>query len=269
MATNSKVVDRYADILDQMSVAARRALLEMWDALPNISIARADDWYDIAQPTVGQLAQAALDVTVSMAEQLGLTGTPSDLIVPDASARLYEPFDRIAHLVKQGKVGGIGASARSVAEELAHDTVYRTARQTVASIASDQNTRWVRRATGSSCSWCLTMTQYDYRTAEKASFGHPKCDCIPVPAELIGDHNTNIIAARGLDPSALNEKKYDDQHRRQLKQSAATADRRRRQAADELKTETNPGRITRLERRANDWQVRGDRARERIANLGE
>ena len=239
--------ERYADVLARLAAAAQAVLLRLWDGKPGVPLAA--NWDEAARPLIEQIADAAVQAAVVLGAQFGATAAPSDLIVADAGARVLDPFDRIAALVKRGEFTGLDESARSVVEALAHDTVYRTARQAVASVAGEVDTAWVRRATAKSCDWCLSMTQYTYRSAESASFGHDRCDCVPMPHDWIGDHNDRIIADRGLTADGLEAQRTAADHRRKLRRSAAIAEKRAAETPE----------------RAADWTVRAERARERLA----
>lgn len=256
---------RWQSRLTRMADGNTRLLLALWDGLSGYSWADADSWHAEARPIVAGTAEAALAETEAYATAtVGPTSTPSPLIVADATARLYDPFDLIGHMILQGasELAAIN-SGRTAARALARDTVWRTARQGIAEMVTGV-TGWVRRLDGDACDWCVSLSGVEWPSASAATFGHDNCGCLPVPASAIGNHNATLAAARGITtPADYSRLKQVNSLRRQER----TATRRSRLAAEELLTETDPARRERLSIREQEWETRAERAAERLRLL--
>lgn len=255
-----RVTAAYAKQVESVATETRRRLLAIWDSLAPWEPADIDKFHDIAKPLVQAAAQAGVDMTTVYAETLfpGLGGQASELIAGDAAARLYDPADRIGRLVANGtSFEEAAAAARQVVDDIGHDSVYRSARQSMAEVAPPR-VRWQRRATAKTCKWCLSLAAKTFDSAAQATFGHSHCDCLPVPAEATAAHNRALIDAAGGDLAVKNYKQAG-----QLKSQERNARRRSEQARTELLTETDPARRERLSTREQEWETRAERAAER------
>lgn len=251
----------------QVAAAAtetRRRLLAIWDQLAPWGDAELDEFHRIARPIVAAAAQVGVDLSTVYAETAleATARTASPLIVEDAASRLYDPLDRIGRLIANGATfEEATAAARQVVDDLGHDTVYRSARQSMGEVGPIGRT-WQRRVTGESCKWCLSLASATFYTAESATFGHSHCDCLPVPTEATAAHNQAIIDAAGGD---LEVRKYRPAGK--LRKSERNARRRQEQARLEQLTETDPVRRERLSIREQEWETRAERAAEQLRFL--
>jgi len=257
------VTDAYARQVDNLAAETRRRLLSIWDALAPWGDAELDRFHDIARPLVEAAAQAGVDLTTVYVDNIsGAAGTASPLIPADAAARLYDPSDRIGKLIANGMEHTDAVrAARTVVDNLGHDTAYRAARQSMAEVAPP-HTKWRRRVTGKSCQWCLSLAGAEFYSAADATFGHDRCDCLACPSEAVATSNQQIIDAAGGDKAV---KKYKQAN--QLKRSERTARKRQEQAKADQLTEPDPDRRERLSIREQEWETRAERAAERLALL--
>jgi len=182
----------YAKQVEGLATETRRRLLAIWDSLAPWGDAELDEFHRIAKPLVEAAAQVGIDITATYLEAAypGEAGTPSKLIPADASARLFDPSDRIGRLMANGATfEEATAAARQVVDDLGHDTAFRSAREAMADAAPPGKT-WQRRVTGSSCKWCLSLAGAKFYSAASATFGHSRC--------VVGSTVTHATATRSL-----------------------------------------------------------------------
>lgn len=262
--TSVRVADQYVATLAKMSRRSSTGLLRIWDTLTTYTETDADRFHTQALPLVEATALAALKATEAYASTLGEPAPVSPLIVPDALARLYDPFDRIGSMIANGRsVADAVASGRTMAGSLGTDTVYRTSRQAIAE--SVKATEWQRRVSAGSCDWCMKLSRVVWPTAEAAAFGHTKCDCVPLPVAAVGDRNRKIYDAHEFAQTA-DEKAQHDQAK-SLRKQFDTAKARQEQARQEQLVETDPARLERLSVREQEWETRAERADEQLRIL--
>lgn len=259
--------DRYAVALARLADRTSTGVLRLWDALPGLTVADSIDFHDRATPLVRAAATASIELTSAYAATLtpAPLHAPSPLIVDEAAAHLFDPFDRYARLADDPAQAA--ASARSVASSVGHDTVYRTARQAIAeAVPAGTFPTWVRLVTGKSCPWCMNLSGVEFPTAAAATFGHANCDCVPVPAAAGNPLNDRTRRAAGWDDQAAT--RYRERHHRtNLRRQARNARRRSADARRELRTEADPARRERLSIREQEWETRAERAEERLRLL--
>lgn len=266
MSNRAAVATAYAATLENLADHAQRSLALLWASLATYDDIGADQFHATATAITTQFATAAANTTSGYL--LTITGTPPppapQLFVADAAARCFDPFDRLGRLLADGTpYQEAVTSGQAVAEALGSDSVYRTARSTMGAISEGSRVQWQRRLQGKCCPWCMKLSSVVFDSAGQATFGHANCRCLPVPADVIGDHNTAIRDAEGFDPQA--EKLYDQRHaRKRLRDSAKTATKRSEQAARDALTEPDPLRRDRLETRAQEWETRAEAASERL-----
>lgn len=256
--------ERYAVAAARLSTRTATALLRIWDTLPSLEVEDSLAWHAQAEPLVRASATASMDLTRAYASTLAPDLTdPSDLIVDEAVAHLFEPFDRYARLADDPVAAT--AAARSVASSVGHDTVYRTARQSIGDMLTGTG-RWVRLVTGKSCNWCMSLSTAEFPSAAAASFGHANCDCIPVPTDAGTALNVRTRSDAGWDDQA--SIRYRERHHRaSLRRQERTARRRSAEARREQITEADPARRERLSIREQEWETRAERAAERLRIL--
>ena len=183
--------DLFAERIDDLAAETRRRLLAIWDRLAPWDDAALDEFHRIARPLVQASAQVAVELAGTYsAAVFGEASPASPLIAQDAAARLYDPLDRITRLLGSGATTDVATTAaRSVVDDLGHDTAWRSARQAIAE-TSPPGQRWQRRVTGESCRWCLSLASAVFNTAESATFGHTRC--------VVGSTVTHATATRSL-----------------------------------------------------------------------
>lgn len=259
--------DRYAATLARLSARSSTSVTRIWDTLPGYSIEDSLAFHRQAAPVVRATATAALELTTAYAATLTDELTdPSELIIDEAIAHLFDPFDRYARLAA-GDTAQAAAGARSVASSVGHDAVYRTARHAIAEVVpAGTFTTWVRLVTGKSCNWCMNLSGVEFSTASAATFGHTKCDCVPVPTTVGAPRNAATRREAGWDDQAAT--RYRQRHHRtNLRRQASTARKRSEQARREQLTESDPIRRERLSIREQEWETRAERAEERLRLL--
>jgi hypothetical protein len=259
--------DRYTTALARISTRTSTAVLRLWDDLPDLTVADSLEFHRNATPVVRAAATASVDLTVAYAATLTTARLvdPSDLIVDEAVTHLFDPFDRYARLADDP--GQAAAGARSVASSVGRDSVYRTARHTIAeAVPAGTFPRWVRLVTGKSCRWCMNLSTVEFPSAAAATFGHTNCDCVPVPTQVGTPRNTATRDAAGWDDQAAAQYRHRH-HRASLNRQARTARRRSSEARLEQVTEADPARRERLSIREQEWETRAERAEERLRLL--
>ena len=269
MEVTPTVAGRVANLQQRIARRTSMDLLRLWDGLESWTAADADAFHAAAQPYVRNAATASIDLTESFASLIVDEPAPvRDLVVDDAAARLYDPFDRLGHQLAKGSPWPDAASAaRSVVATIGRDSVYRTGRVALAQACADSGVdRWQRRLGPNSCDWCLRLAKVTWPTAAAAAFGHDNCNCIPIPAASIGDHNDRMLAQRAeLGDFEADQVAYDQ--RRSLRRQAATARRRQLEARDERLDEPDPDRRERLSIREQEWETRAEMAEDRLRLL--
>lgn len=265
---NPVLTAAYAGTLDRLADRTERGLLVLFDRLPDYDPRNADRFHAQAAPLVRSSAGAAISVSRSyLANITGAQITPPPaLVVADAAARLYDPFDRLGRNLNERMPWTEAVQgARSQVAALGRGAVDRTNRQALSYMGIDMRD-WVRRLDSDPCQWCMKLSSVVFDTAAQASFGHDRCGCRPVPAAEVGDHNDRLREANNWDPEA--ERLFDTrQQRTSLRKQARNAERRSRDAAQEALTEPDPRRRDRLETRAQEWETRAEAANEQLRIL--
>lgn len=260
-----RVADAYVSTLARISGRSSTALLKIWDGLGSWTETDSDLFHTAARPIVEAAANATIKATEAYAATLGADPGPvSPLIVPDALARMYDPFDRLGSLLANGRTWDDAvAGGRKAAGSLGTDTVYRTSRQAIAEKV--EATEWQRRVSAGSCDWCMKLSQVTFPTAEAAAFGHTKCDCQPLPKTAVGDRNKQIYDNHEFAETAEERAKHDQA--KSLRKQHDNAKARQEQARQEQLTETDPARLERLSVREQEWETRAERADEQLRIL--
>jgi hypothetical protein len=264
MAAGAVLAAAYAETLALLADETTAQTLAVFDALGTYG--NGDAFHDQARPIVEAAAQATIDTTGGYLDASGFNPTtPSDLIVADAAARCYDPFDRLARNLARGMdFAEALAGARSQVEALGDDSVHRTARSAMAQMAGEGP--FIRRLSSGCCQWCMKLSAVEFRTAGDATFGHAHCRCVPVPTGEVAIHNAAIRGGEGFDARA--EHLYDQRDaRRSLRKQISTARRRSEQARIEQVTEPDPVRRERLSIREQEWETRAEAAAERLRIL--
>lgn len=258
------------DILRKLAEVSHDTILSLWDDLPTYQAKRQNEFHDAATTVLEHLAQAAYEAATEFGVMLGGTGEASDLIVADAAARTYVPFDAMAAKLKTPTgwdYSEVVAAGRDAAEAMAHDAVFRTARETVAGVAGPDFQEWGRAIGPKACTWCISMSTHVWDTAEAATFGHDRCDCVAVPVAGLGDHNSQRYEQLGTTPDQAVAKLGESSQRSKAAKAVQTARRRLNDTRSDLATETDPDRVQRLNNRERQWQTRLDRATQRLDGL--
>ena len=264
MASPAALAQAYTRTLARLADHTQRLLIVQFDGLTTYE--NGDAFHNKARPVVEAAAQATVDTTGAYLEAAGYTpGAASDLVVADAAARCYDPFDRLARNLSNGmSFTDALAGSRSQVAALGDDAVHRTARDSMAQMGP--RTDWMRHLAGGCCSWCMKLSSVVFDYAGQATFGHAHCRCVPVPTGAVADHNAKIRGAEGFDPHA--EDLFDQrQARKSLRDQAKNAQKRSKQARIEALTETDPARLERLSIREQEWETRAEAANERLRIL--
>lgn len=263
MVTATRLATTYTATLNLAADRTQAALVALFDSLGTYDETTAWEFHGNARPVVEAAATAALEQTSAYLEAQGVTAALPELLVADAAARCFDPFDRLARNLANGKTWPDAIDgARSVAASLGDDAVFRTARDGMAWMAVDMRD-WQRRLSTGCCQWCMKLSSVVFDSAGQATFGHAHCRCVPVPVDAIGDHNASVRDSAGFDAKA--EALYDQRHAiSRIKRSQRTAERNSADAAKQALTEPDPARRERLETRAQEWETRAEVAAERL-----
>lgn len=250
---------QYSRKLTALSKRSRKVVVSRWDALSTFDDAACNAFYDATAPIVRSVATASAGASSGYASLLtkGAVAAVPDLLIADKMARIDDAFDVIgARLGNGDSFAEAVSSARSFVDALGADSVFSTAREAVGVVSPDLGSGgWVRQVSGSACEWCLSLSSVVFRSADAASFGHNRCDCVPVPEGDLGDHNDKIRSAKGWDDNARRQWESRDQIK-QIDKSAENARARAESTRQQLRVEKDPDRRIRLERRAADWDDR-------------
>lgn len=274
-------------------------LVAMWDELGSWSDPDLERFATRARPMTTATATASARAQAALLAGLEEIAPPTlDLveIVDDALLRLREPFAATWHAASVGRpwTDAVGAG-RSTADAVGRDIAWQSSRAAMAQASETvtlgdlwkpsryqqrptayQRANWdrpawptfVRVVSGTSCRWCQMVASRDYYSAESATFGHNRCDCMVVPKSAEADEiNRKILADTGYSADQVTADMARYSRRESLTRSAETADRRMAKAQAELRSERNPARRERLETRIQEWETKAERARDSLANL--
>lgn len=265
MVSPAVLAGTYAATLGRLADTTEGLLVVLFDSLDNYE--NGDQFHEQAQPIVAAAAQATIDTTSGYLDASGFTpAATSDLIVADAAARCFDPFDRLARNLSNGMgFDEALAGARSQAGAIGDDAVHRTARNSLAQMMGGEGT-WMRRLSAGCCQWCMKLSTVEFASPADCTFGHTHCRCIPVPTRNVAGHNATIRDRDGFDAQA--EHLYDQRAaRRSLRNQVKTAERRSKQARIDQITEPDPARRERLSIREQEWETRAEAAAERLRIL--
>lgn len=266
---SARQADRYQANLEVLAGRTSAALLRAWVYASPWDFDGEGRFHAVAKPIAIGAATAAVNTSVAYARVSApdlATGTPSPLIVADAGARMFTPFETLSSRLATGErwTDAVG-TAREVVVALGSDVVHGPARQAVADVMPGASP-WVRRLNSGACEWCLNLSGVQWPTASSATFGHSRCACVAVPVGDAGDHNDRLRAEAGFDQQAKNLYRVRDQRAR-LRDSEALARRRQAQAQADQLTEVDPARRERLSIREQEWETRAEHAAERLRLL--
>lgn len=256
------LADAYHARLQTLAEQASTRAARVWA----FTLTRPDqegEWLRLGRPMLSGFARAGIVTSAGYASastNLPL-GEVSPLIVPDAVARIWEPLEATGMGLRDGLQWADAAqAATSKAAAIGVNSVMGPARQALAQ-QYPTRTKWRRMVNAGACTWCLSLSGAEWATAEDADFGHDECKCNAVPIAELGDHNDRVLAAAGIDPETVSYGRLQKIER--LRKSERTAMRRRQEAIDAARSETDPVRIERLSQREQDWETRAERAAER------
>lgn len=299
MADTAQVIQATHRTLSELSDLTVEELLARWDALGSWNEADALAFAEQSTPIV-----TATSTTASATETALLTHFAGSLppaadtaaVVAAQLAELRTPFTAVWHALSVGHPWEEAvASGRAAVEAYARDLAFQAARDTAAELSRVPTVgetwspsryqqrptryqrrnwdrpswpRWGRVLSGQSCSWCQFFSTRTYFSAQTATFGHTRCDCLvaPVTADT-EDFNESIRQASGYDKKKATDEMSAYNRRRRLSDSARTADRRQAAAKKELAKERDPARRDRIEARVQQWETRGEVARDRLRHL--
>lgn len=176
-------------------------MIALWSRLDSIDEDRVEDFARQAAPALAGAKQATVATSsafFSLATGVRPVGIrPQDVAV---EARIKHPFTAAWHALNMGReyeealmVGQSQASA------VGFDFVQSASRQTgdVFAEQSGVKMRWHRVPSVNACDWCQTVAGQTYATAESADFGHDRCDCSIIPADVSSVGRVTRTVARG------------------------------------------------------------------------
>lgn len=295
MASAIDTINSTQGILSDLGTLTAEDLTALWDALGSYDASDLARLAPFATPAVEAAAVTASGAQAAMLGELAGSMPPAvdtASIVANQLDALADPFTVTWRALSQGRpwADAVGAG-RSQMEAYARDIAYQAARDTAAYLDAmptlgesfnpsryqQQPTRyerqnwdrpkwprWGRVLTGMSCPWCQFFSTRSYYTAETATFGHARCDCVVAPQSPdTGDWNEAIRESSGYDEKKITAEMTTYNKRKRTGQSIRTADRRMAQLKVELAAEKDPARRDRLEDRIQRWETRGERARDR------
>lgn len=274
-AQRSFAAASFHDQLIRLADASESALVRLWGSSDDYTPAGSLVWHSDAKLILEASAQASVDATVGYLEYaVDLETRPVELVVREAGAHAFDPYDAMAAELKQQR-GFVAAlkTARTTVAAIANNAVFGAARtQMSAAYFADGRYRlgtfpgFMRRLNAGACKWCMNLADVVFDSAEQANFGHDNCRCFPFPADIVGDWNNRQREIGGWDEGAQRQfhnrnqiKKLEAQQRKALENS--------RNAAADYVTETDPARRERLSIREQEWETRGELIAERLRIL--
>lgn len=264
-----RVADRYQANLEVLARRTSAALLRAWAYASPWDFDGEGRFHQVARPIAIGAATAAVGAATAYATLTApelVTGTPSPLIVADAGARMFTPFEVVSARLGAGDrwTDAIEAGAKAV-DALGSTVVLRSARSASADLTPGYGP-YVRRLNAKPCNRCISISGVLWPTYAAADFGHTDCKCVPVRAADAGDQNDRVLSAAGFtgDPAQAYEvEQRTASYRRQIR----TAKARQEQARRDQLTETDPARRERLSIREQEWETRAEHAAERLRVL--
>lgn len=259
--------DRLHDRLERLSTRNQTKMLRLWAQFAPRGFDGQDEWHDATKPIAEAAAQAAVDLTAAYTTALGHTPEPvSPLVVAEAGARMYDPYDAMAIDLSKGiDYASALLSGGTSVEALSLDVVHQPARASLSYLAPHAS--YVRRLNSTACKWCMRFASTVFPSAVAADFGHPNCKCQPFESGVdVDSHNASVRDAAGFDAQA--EERFDHRAQaRRLKNQVKTARGRQEQARIDQRTEPDPVRRERLSTREQEWETRAEAAAERLRIL--
>lgn len=266
---SARQADRYQANLEVLAGRTSAALLRAWAYASPWDFDGEGRFHAVAKPIAIGAATAAVNTSVAYARVSApelATGTPSPLIVADAGARMFTPFEVVSARLGEGErwVDAIEAGRRAT-DALGSTVVLRSARSASADLVPAYGP-YVRRLNGQPCNRCISISGVQWPTYASADFGHTDCKCVPVRVADAGDQNDRVLASVGFtgDPKqAFKLEQRTASYRSQIRNAKARQEQARR---DQL-TEVDPARRERLSIREQEWETRAEHAAERLRVL--
>lgn len=173
--------DAARSIYEDLAVVTSDELVAMWDALGSYNRPDIKRMAATARPLITATATTASRTQVALHRTLtGVTLEPDPLIPARILQRLEQPFTASWHALSQHRPWDEAIDVgRSATEAYGRDVAYQSARQTM-TLAT--NGKFTRSISGTACEWCQQFEGVEFATADAATFGHQRCDCIVVPA---------------------------------------------------------------------------------------
>lgn len=180
----AQLARRYQLRLLGLADRAEFTVSKVWDDLGSWDEADIERFAAAAAPIVTGAQRSGAALAVGYLQLL--TGSPHavDIAALAGSTDFKGPFIGYWAALARGETWETAIdSGRTRAGSLAVDGVHTAAREasTVIDKAEQRIVGWERMLSGLACEWCTTVATARYRTAESASFGHERCDCIPTP----------------------------------------------------------------------------------------
>lgn len=201
MPASSAATLRYQRLLDQYRRRTSAGLIAIWSTLDTIDEDRVDDFARQAAPVLAGAKQATVATSAGYfalaAETRPVAIRPEDVTI---EPRIRHPFLASWHALNMGRdYEDALRVGRSQASAVGFDFVQETSRLTGDAFAerSGKKMRWYRVPTGKSCDWCIAIAGQSYATAASANFGHDRCDCSVVPADVSSVERVTRTYERG------------------------------------------------------------------------
>lgn len=188
MPVSRAATTRYQRLLGQYRRRSSAALVAIWSTLDGLDEDHVERFARQAAPVLAGAKRATVATSAGYfalaADTRPVAIRPEDVPV---EPRIRHPFLASWHALNVGReyeeavlVGRAQASA------VAFDFVQSTSRLTgdVFAERSGRTMRWHRQPGGKACDWCQTVAGQTYATAASADFGHDRCDCSVVPADV-------------------------------------------------------------------------------------
>lgn len=201
MPASDLAIRRHQRLIGRYRERTSAALVSIWAQLDSIDEDAVEAFARRATPVLAGVKQAT--VATSSAFFALAAGTRPVGIRPErvvVEPRIRHPFLSAWHALNEGREYEEALTVgRSQASAVGFDFVQSTSRQTgdVFAEQSGMQMRWNRVPSPGACEWCQTVAGQTYATAESADFGHDRCDCSVIPADVSSVSRVTRTVARG------------------------------------------------------------------------
>lgn len=202
MPVSDAAIRRYQQLIGRYRSRASSVLVALWADISDITDdAAVAAFIRQATPLLAGVKQAT--VATSTGFFALAASVPAAPLHPDdvpVEPRIRHPFLASWHALNMGREYEDAVRVgQSQASAVGFDFVQSTSRRTgdVFAERSGVEMRWNRVPSANACAWCQTVAGQTYATAESADFGHDRCDCSIVPADVSSVGRVTNTTARG------------------------------------------------------------------------